>query len=1325
MTYPLFILNRSNNKTAMKTVSMNLRGLTEDGEAVAGLLPKLEGMFNDVGLTLKKDNETFKSTYEIFEELAGIWGQLTDFQRANLLENIAGKRQGVVVASILNNWKDASSALESGLNSAGSAAREMERISDSVEFKMQQLRNSVIGFWQENIDTEAFKAFIDIGNKFMQVLTAITQKTGLFPPAIALVTTAIILLNSSLLDMVMTNGALIVSFKDLIFSLTAFGAVAKSVGTFIKGSILPIAAISAASFAIQFLTQKYVDYRNEQKKIKEQNDELVRSYSKNTDNINNLISKYKELNKQVVAGRMSESNEEYVAVQNELNSLMPSLTASIDEQGNAHLKSASAIDEEIEYVKQLQEEYNKLTLASFEENINKVQKKLNNLRARSGEISEQLLVGSMSDADRRNLGIEKLSIDRQATQQYDEYARLIKDNIEASLELKGVTNSLTEEIWAYIDALVDAQKTSIDGSDSANELSNSIIDQVITVANAKEEIEKLNKSLPTYKDEVANIILKLKDALPEQANLNALLKAFGITVDGVKNDLSGLASVTSDVLNEYKAASSAVETYNKLLNDMAEGKKLSAAEAMELIVKEEALANAISFENGMVKVNIEAVKNMRDAKIQSYKDVGDAALRELEVEKNKTFAVIQGYLLQTQAIKSYAEARRGLAKVEANDKALQLTGAMGAAAEAQVNDLYDSLDSLEQAENTIKSLMSAGVTSLKSTGGSSKSGSSSKSATKVAEKYERQLEDNFNLLQKIASLENQITTTQNERVLLSDNNEIRSSINKEIELVQRLYDMYNDLAAIQGNQREKMASQFAKVAKGVVTVSKDMNVLSVNSKIYNRLSDTQKEKIDNLIKAYGELSDAYNENLQKKLELKAQVQDLNNELKEMAENAKEAYEEWRDNVMDIVDEVYDAQKEYYEKKKEQELDAIDEEMDALEKSHDRKMDMLEEELDAYEKIINAKLDAINDQASEEDYRKELTQLQKERQKILSKINVLSLDDSLESKAQREALIEELGDKEQQIAELTTNRERELRKDNLQDMLEDYREDIEAKKKAENEKYEALKERLEDEKKEVERYYDELIADQKRYNRIQQNLYSGNLDALQSDFAAFASFIKKNSSIIGEALTNDILNKLNSINLQTGRDLWTDYQNTNGGGSQWSAYKSQIQQIAGYKKDYENASGTNKAQIKAEASANAEKVYATLPPELVAILRSKSASATESWLQTLHSGGVVGGASGGLSSLFNSLLNTNADERIVKMLERELAVPETNLSKYAIPNLQNIMSRSSSPNIIQIDKLFDIDEFNNNTPDDINKIADKAFDRFIERIKPYGFVPAVR
>jgi TP901 family phage tail tape measure protein len=106
-----------------------------------------------MGLTLKKDDSTFKNTYEIFQDLASVWGKLSDMQRADVLESVAGKLQGNLAASLINNFKDAQNSLSVALNSTGSAARENATYIDSIAGRVALFKNSIEEFWNESIDS--------------------------------------------------------------------------------------------------------------------------------------------------------------------------------------------------------------------------------------------------------------------------------------------------------------------------------------------------------------------------------------------------------------------------------------------------------------------------------------------------------------------------------------------------------------------------------------------------------------------------------------------------------------------------------------------------------------------------------------------------------------------------------------------------------------------------------------------------------------------------------------------------------------------------------------------------------------------------------------------------------------------------------------------------------------------------------------------------------------------------------------------------------------------------------------------------------------------
>ena len=69
-----------------------IRGVSEDGENLANdFVPQLEKQFQNLGITLKENDDTFLSTIDIMRQLNSVWDDITDMQRADLLESVAGK----------------------------------------------------------------------------------------------------------------------------------------------------------------------------------------------------------------------------------------------------------------------------------------------------------------------------------------------------------------------------------------------------------------------------------------------------------------------------------------------------------------------------------------------------------------------------------------------------------------------------------------------------------------------------------------------------------------------------------------------------------------------------------------------------------------------------------------------------------------------------------------------------------------------------------------------------------------------------------------------------------------------------------------------------------------------------------------------------------------------------------------------------------------------------------------------------------------------------------------------------------------------------------
>ena len=127
--------------TAFKTISMRIRGakteLEEAGLDTENMVESTAKLRQEIlalsGIDIMIDKDTFKSTYQIMDELSQKWQGLSDIAQASVTELIAGKRQGNIVSSLMTNFDTAREALETSLNSSGSAMKEHEKWQKSLE----------------------------------------------------------------------------------------------------------------------------------------------------------------------------------------------------------------------------------------------------------------------------------------------------------------------------------------------------------------------------------------------------------------------------------------------------------------------------------------------------------------------------------------------------------------------------------------------------------------------------------------------------------------------------------------------------------------------------------------------------------------------------------------------------------------------------------------------------------------------------------------------------------------------------------------------------------------------------------------------------------------------------------------------------------------------------------------------------------------------------------------------------------------------------------------------------------------------------------------
>jgi Phage tail lysozyme len=391
--------------------------------------------------------------------------------------------------------------------------------------------------------------------------------------------------------------------------------------------------------------------------------------------------------------------------------------------------------------------------------------------------------------------------------------------------------------------------------------------------------------------------------------------------------------------------------------------------------------------------------------------------------------------------------------------------------------------------------------------------------------YERQLKNNKNLTtaQK-AELQAMIAEG---RSAVSD---MTTSIT-EISL-QRINSEIDELVKSLDAAYDKISETVDKINKEIGRLDQDDANYSEKQieLIEKRLKFLQEEKataISNIAKLTQKLNE-----LKKSNATADEIEKVNGELEKWKDNLEgieetilDSQDELKEVYNTIADEIIEKYKEMYEKQKDIQLDAIDDEIDALEKAHKEKMDLLDEELSKLQEITQAKIDAIDRQESVDDYNKEVVKRQEEIQKIQNKINQYGLDDSRGAQAEKERLEEELKLKKEELEEFKHDREIEERKRALQEDLKNKEKDTETQKENDESVFDNEKQRLEDSKEQWEKYYDNLVNDERAFAQIREDVLAGNFEAIAAQLQNFTDFASEHMTEIGESITQNLLDQI--------------------------------------------------------------------------------------------------------------------------------------------------------------------------------------------------------
>lgn len=173
---------------ALRTISMRIRGYDEETEQLSEDLVNISGEVIDLTKTASNPNGVslftdasqteYKSIYTYLKEISEIYDELSAKNRQQLMEKLFGKMRTNIGQAIINNFSAAEKAMDNMANSAGNADAEMEIITESIEYKMNALKETGTAIFQNIFPQKGIGTAVDGLTSLLGVLEKITSLPG-------------------------------------------------------------------------------------------------------------------------------------------------------------------------------------------------------------------------------------------------------------------------------------------------------------------------------------------------------------------------------------------------------------------------------------------------------------------------------------------------------------------------------------------------------------------------------------------------------------------------------------------------------------------------------------------------------------------------------------------------------------------------------------------------------------------------------------------------------------------------------------------------------------------------------------------------------------------------------------------------------------------------------------------------------------------------------------------------------------------------------------------------------------------------------------------
>lgn len=1096
--------------TTLKTLALRIRGasveLEEAGLDTDGMATSVSNLRDEIkaltavngksGVDIMLDDSTFKSTYQILKEISGVFDDLTDVNRASLLEMIAGKRNANVASSILTNFEMAENAVNKATNSAGSANKEYSKWMDSIDAKTEKFSATFDEFSLHVMDSDFVKGAVDAGSGLLGVLNALTSFSG--APVVGGAIGALMSLQGT--------GFITRSKGDFVFLSKTFSQIKTD---FEEATTLAekFKAIfkQTASIKLQPLNESYFksymqsfsealsqssgkDDVNLQSFIKH-SDESISGYLKKVNTkYHDVLQKNADEAKQFL-GDLQEGYKEYTNYIQEANSKIGAGASNFLKNIGGSLMNMAVtiaitfmIEQAIKLVSWIQSEF----FPTLDQMNQRVEESVTKVRKISQDIEE---VNTKID--------------------------------ETNTQIKDLTDRIASGNFTIFD------KQELEGLKAYNR----------ELAFQKEYLERSKETASeVLLNDIENAFNKSKDWLGDGENsYSALLNAIG---NGWTRAFGAQTSDLDYSVYKFQATLSSVNALNIACNDYQNS--LKRIEEYEDILSKDPKAHignhskSVSDELEIAKLQSEGSKKFLNEYIEMYNgylsSLQESGMQESDIyheifeSRNKLLSVIDPDAVTQVNFNAILSSSGNENYINAFFSSIQNS------ADA-VDELKAKMSDDEHIRSFVEGLVSAGVIadtsddSLKALVNTFESFASGASSAEIGvlsvEKAISGLRtDTDNILSSFSSLSNALEDQSESGYLSADSilslvdagyaaalsfdaQTGAATINRDMLIALAKAKIQNQIADLQMQQsslrsqliEEGIAARFAANGQIELAVARET---AANSSTYQNYS--------NITAQIAALNEAMNS-------LEVSVQNVGIAAKNTGKSLSQIYSEDFSNINDLLDMTIKMLKQEYEDRR----DALQEERDAISDRYSEESDRIDEILEkkkeqadedkkaleaqkkAFDTVIDKQKELLKLKEDEYKYQKELDEKVAAKSKIESELAALSFDDSDYALKRRAELMDQLKEASDELEEYQHDHSIDMQEDALDKMKDEYDQSIEDQIDRIEEEYDAFEKAQNERLKLIEKEKDAMLA------------------ALDKQIKAIEDYISKEINLRNEAI----------------------------------------------------------------------------------------------------------------------------------------------------------------------------------------------------------------